>query len=816
MSSVRQDLRHATRVLLKNPGTTAIMVLTLALGTGPTTAIFSVVYGVLLRPLPYPQAERIMSIWEVNSKGRPSHLADPNFDDFRDQNRSFQRMGKYTSYDVPVSVGSQPARTTFALVTPEFFRVFQIQPLMGRDFSDGDNVKGAAPTAIVSYGLWREFLGSSTDLAHTFVKIENVSYAVVGVMPPGFQFPTGAQLWVPADLKGENASRTSHNYSAVGRLRDGISVQQAHAEISGIARHIHASSSEQNDYLLVDGMVLPLQDSLTGATRTPLMILLGAVAFLLLVACANVANLLLAQASARERELAIRSALGAARWRLLRQFLTEAFLLSLAGGALGVLGAIWGVASLVSLAPHNLPRAEEVAVDVPVLAFAVGLTTLVAVGLGAFTAWRATHGDLRKSLVEGGRGQSGTYGSQRAGRIIVASQIAITMTLVTGAALLGRSLMNVLQVDPGFRTDGILAMDVSLPLVDQANAKTPQRQFYSTLLERLGQVPGVKQVGATSALPLDGGLPDGLFLLMAQNEVPKDLKGLVELFRNQERQGEADFGVATTGYFQMLGIPLVRGRLFDERDGPDTPPAALISEALARRRWPGQDPIGQTIEFGNMDSDLRLLTIVGIVKDVRDYGLDLPPRPTVYVNLFQRPRPVMTIAMLTGADVRSVTATARGIVHELNPDVAPRFRTFQQIYSASLGSRAFNLILIGVFALTALLLATAGVFGVMAYTVRRRTQEIGVRVALGANSGQVLGMILGQGMRTALIGIVIGVAGALAMTRTLDSMLFGIQSNDPLTFASVTLLLGLVALLACYLPARRAATVDPMVALRYE
>jgi len=429
---------------------------------------------------------------------------------------------------------------------------------------------------------------------------------------------------------------------------------------------------------------------------------------------------------------------------------------------------------------------------------------------------RATRGDLRKGLVEGGRGQAGAYGSQRAGRIIVAAQIAITVTLVTGAMLLGRSLMKVLQVDPGFRVDRILAMDVSLPWAIDAAAKTAEGLFYSSLMERLERIPGMRQAGAISALPLDGGLPDGMFLLMTQSEVPTNLDGLLALFRNKERQGEADFGVATTGYFQMLGIPLARGRLFDDRDGPNAPHVAVVSESLARRRWPGQDPIGQTIEFGNMDADVRLLTIVGIVKDVREYGLDLPPQPTVYVNLFQRPRPVMTIAMLTDADAQPVTAMARGIVHELNPDVAPRFRTFQQIYSASLGSREFNLILLGFFGMTALLLATAGVFGVMAYTVRRRTQEIGVRVALGANAGDVLGMILRQGMRTVLIGMVIGIVGALAMTRTLESMLFEVNANDPLTFASVTLLLGLVALLACYIPARRAARVDPMVVLRYE
>lgn len=825
LETLLQDVRFGLRMLGKSPVFTAVAILTLALGIGATTAIFSVVYGVLLRPLPYTDANRIMAIFEVNSGGHRTHLADPNFDDFRDQSRSFQTIAKYNSYVVSVSGAAEPTRTMVAHVSPGFLKVFRVQPILGRDFTASEAKKGAGPTTLVSYGYWREALGSPRDLSQSRLKIDSAVYSVIGVLPAGFRFPADVALWLPADLDGENPSRTSHNYYAVGRLRDGVTVEQANQDISGIARRIHDTSSDQGEYLLKDGTVVPLRDSIAGDARSPLLVLLGAVGFLLLVACANVANLLLAQASVRERELAIRSALGAARRRLIRQFLTEAFLLSLVGGGLGLLGAYWGVAGLVGLAPENLPRLDSVSINIPVLIFALLLSTAVAAGLGAFTAARATSGDPRQGLAEGGRGQAGSQGSQLVGRAIVAAQIAITLILVVGAGLLGRSLMKVLEVNPGFRVDKIVTMDVALPWPkwNDSKARAAQGIFFSNLIDRLKQIPGVRKVGATSGLPMDGGLPDGMFLLMKQDEVPKTPDSLEAfsrlfdaLFRQKERTGNADFCAATDGYFQVLGIPLIRGRIFDERDGPNSPHVAVISESLARDRWPNQDPIGHTIEFGNIDGDLRLLTIVGIVGDTHEYGLDVPPRPTVYVNLFQRPISWITLTMLSDADTPLVTSVARGILRDLNPEIPARFRTFSQVCSASLGSRRFNVILIGFFGITALLLATAGVFGVMAYSVSRRTPEIGVRVALGAGSSDVLGMIVGEGLRTIFIGVAIGIAGSLALTRAVESLLFGVTATDPLTFCGVTLLLVGTALLACYIPARRATRIDPVIALRYE
>jgi putative ABC transport system permease protein len=817
LHSVLSDCHYGLRQLRKNPGATAVMVFTLALAIGATTAIFSVVYGVLLRPLPYTDVSRIMAVFEVNSEGRWSRLADPNFNDFRDQNRSFRAIAKYHDNIASVSGAAQPTRTTVAGVSPDFLKVFGIQPILGRDFSATDAKKGAAPVVLASYGYWKQYLGSSPDLSQAHLKIDGSLFSVIGVLPAGFSFPPDVGLWLPADLDGENPSRTSHNYYAVGRLREGATLDQANRDISTIARRIHDTSSEQGDYLLKDGAVVPLQDSITGKARPALLVLLGAVGFLLLVACANVANLLLAQASVRDRELAIRTALGAARGRLVRQFLTEAFLLSLVGGGLGVLGALGGVGALVALAPGNLPRLDSVSISIPVLVFAFVLSAAVAAGLGAFTAARATSGDPRNGLVEGGRGQAGSQGGQRVGRVIVAAQIAITLVLVVGAGLLGRSLMKVLEVNPGFRVEKVVTMDVSLPWVEDPKAKAGQAIFFSNLIDRLKQIPGVRKVGATSGLPMvEGGLPDGMFVLMTQNEIPKTMEAFGALFQQKERIGNADFGVVTDGYFQVLGIPLIRGRIFDEHDGANAPHVAVVSESLARDRWPNQDPIGHTMEFGNMDGDLRLLTIVGVVGDVHEYGLDVPARPTVYVNLFQRPRSAITVTMLSDADTGLVTSAARGILHDLDPEIPTKFQTFSQVYSASLGSRRFNVILIGFFGIVALLLATAGVFGVMAYSVSRRTREIGVRVALGAGSGDVLRMILSQGLRTIFVGVAIGIAGALALTRTVESLLFGVTATDPLTFGGVTLLLVGAALLACFIPARRATKVDPMVALRYE
>lgn len=818
-----QDLKYAARGLVKTPGFASLAILTLALGIGATTAIFSVVYGVLLRPLPYPKADRLTAVWEVNPRGTLSRLADPNFDDFRDQNRSFQAMAKYNAWTASVVGPAGPTRTRLSFVTRDFLRVLGVAPAIGRDLGREDARVGAAPVLLASHGYWKERLGASRDLSGLKLRIENRIYAVAGVLPEGFAFPAKTDLWLPAELDPENTSRTSHNFLAIGRLRDGVSAAQANADVAAIAARIVRETPEQNEYLMRSATVVPLQTSLTGRVRSTLAILMGSVGFLLLVACANVANFLLVQASRRGRELAIRHALGAGRARLVRQFVTEALLMTGASSIVAVAVAAGLLRGLLALAPEDLPRLEEIAISLPVLLFAAAVAVLAAVALGVLTAVRATSEGPGEALLEGGRGSAGSRRGQRVARAIVAAQLSLTLALLTGAGLLGRSLLRVLSVDPGFRTDRVISMDVERP--DSAESKPEavaafrarESQFVSRLIDRLHAVPGVQHVAAVNAVPLEeGGLPDGMFLVVRPEENPRNFEEYSALAKDTARRGNAEFCAATLEYLRALGIPLRAGRFFEARDGFDAPHAAVVSESLARSRWPGQDPIGRTIQFGNMDGDLHLLTIVGIAGDTRESGLEQPPRPTVYVNLLQRPRSAFSVVMHTEADPGAVIAAARAILHEEAPDVPPRFRTFAQLYSASLGSRRFNLTLVVVFALTALLLAVGGVYGVVAFGVAQRTREIGVRMALGARSGDVLALILRQGMATTLVGVTIGIAGSLVTARAIRSMLFDVQPTDPATFVSVAAALVAVAALACWVPARRATKVDPVVALRSE
>jgi putative ABC transport system permease protein len=588
--------------------------------------------------------------------------------------------------------------------------------------------------------------------------------------------------------------------------------------------------------------MLPLRDALTSTVRPSLLILLGAVGFLLLVACANVMNLLLAQASARETELAIRSALGASRGRMVRQFMAETLLLSLTGGVIGVLAAYWGVHWLLKLAPPDTPGLAGVSVNLPVLFFALGLCLVVAIGLGTFTALRSNSNDIRTTLAEGGRGSAGSFSTQLIGRGIVVMQLAITMTLLIGAGLLGRSLIRVLSIDPGFGTEHVVTIDLALPTAFKPDQKIRRAQFLNDLFSRLRALPGVQEVGGTNALPLlSGTTSDGGFALVnpqqlspktldlmnrsAQgnvwddNTLAKDLNNfLVPLFRDPKQSGYADYASVSEGYFRALGIPLLRGRLFSDRDTMDAPHVALISDSLARQKWPNEDPTGHAIEFGNMDGDLRLLTIIGVVGDVRERSLEKPPRPTIYVNYRQRPQATYNFSAVvrTAGDPATVIASARKIVRELDPDVPPSTSSFTTIFAASTSGRRFNLVLFGIFAGTALLLAIAGIYGVLAYSVARRTREMGVRMALGASAANVMRLVLGQAAITTGIGVVLGLVGSFILMRSLQSMLYEVGVADPLTFAVVALLLLVVALLAAYLPARRATKVDPNVALRYE
>lgn len=817
MENLIRDLRYGLRMLRKSRGLAAIAVLTLALGIGATTAIFSVVYAVLLRPLPYETPDQLVRLWEVNASGHNVNFTDPNFDDLHSQNHSLQGLAEYSSWQEPVSAGSQASRVFIAPVSHDFLSLMRITPMVGRAFAPSEEHFGAPPTALVSYAYWSEFLGSTPDLSSIKLTIENRAVSVIGVLPPGFRFPDDTSIWVPRDLYEHYSSRSAHNWHVIGRLRDGMTPAKARPELTTIARRIKQQYGQDAD--MTDVAVLPLQQALTSDVRPALIILLAAVGFLLLIACANVVNLLLAQAAGRARELALRTAIGADRWKLVRQFLTEALLLSFLGGIAGVLAARWGVVALARSAPPNLSFSDDISISLPVLAFASGLSVLIALGLGIGSALQATSGDVQQSLAEHGRSQMVSRRSQQVGRMIVGGQIAITIVLLTGAGLLGRSLLRVLAIDPGFRTEHIVTMNLVLSSPEKDADKVRRIQFLNDLFGRLRSIPGVHELGGTGSLPLTEPPSDGTFVEMLPGEhPPQRMEDLEAWFHNVARTGYADYDAASEGYFRALGIPLLRGRWFDDRDTIDAPHVALINQALAKVKWPGQDPIGRTIEFGNMDADLRPLTIIGVVGDVREDSLEKPPAPTVYVNYRQRPQSTRNFAIVMQAetDPAPVIGAARRIVRDLDPSVPPQFSTFSQVFSTSLQSRRFSLTLVAAFAGTALLLAIIGLYGVMAFAVARRSGEFGVRMALGAPAGNILRLVIAQGLRTTLIGVAVGLAGALALARTLQSLLFGLSANDPLTLAMVSLLLMLVALLACYIPARRAAKVDPIVALRYE
>jgi putative ABC transport system permease protein len=839
--NLSQDFRYGFRMLWKNRVYAVVSLITLAVGIGASTAIFSVVNGVLLRPLPYPKPEQIVRVWEANAKGRRMQFADPNLEDVRAQVRSLQGMAAMRSGETTISVGNAPDRVRVASVSADFFSVIGVQPLLGRLFVPEEQRFAAAPAVLVSHSFWQRQLHETRDLSSIKFTVSNNPAVIVGVLPAGFHFPEDSQVWMPRELDVRLPSRTAHNWQVVARIRDGVTLEQARADASAVARRV-SQDNRLDEKQMTDVILLPLKDALTTDVQPALLVLLGVAGLLLLVACANVMNLSLAQASARGDELAIRVALGASRWRLLRQFLAEALILCGVGGVLGVIAAYFGVRALLAMAPTDIPRLDEVSVNLFVLAFALAVSFVVAAGLGVITAWRATSGQVRSALAEAGRRQGTSARSRHIGRMIVAGQVAITLTLLTGAGLLGRSMLRVLSIDPGFETEHIVTLDLKLPDLEEG-AENRRAQFLEQLIAGIQALPGVEAVGGTNVLPLkEPDSPDGTFVVVNPQQFSLKQRELMErstqtsinksdpayladltkfaedLFSNKAQAGNADYVVASEGYFEALRIPLLRGRLFSDSDGPTAPHAAVISEGVARQKWPGQDPIGQTVEFGNMDGDLRLLTIVGVVGEVRKHSLETAPRPTIYVNYRQRPRRTQQfdVVLRTNSDPAAVTSSVRRVLTQLDPTVPARMSTFSQVFSESLNNRRFNLTLVGVFAFAALVLAMVGVFGVLAYSVAQRTQEIGVRIALGATPGGILKMVLGQGLLTVAIGLIVGLAGSFLLTRTMRSMLFEISPNDPLTIAGIALLLLLIAMLASYIPARRATRVDPMIALRYE
>lgn len=833
-----QDVRYGARVLRRNPVFAAVAIFTLALGIGATTAIFSVVYGVLLQPLPYDKPDQIVSLKTVDAKGNQLSFSDANFTDVRAQTRSFQGLTEYYYGVEAVSGGAEPKRVPVAYVSHDFFKVFAVSPSLGRVFGHEEETPNGPPAALVSYSFWQEYLGGKTELSSLKLVVANKAVPVIGVLPTAFRYPDETQLWLSSDISTKPTSRTAGGWKVVGRIRDGITLQKASAELSGVAQRIYRQFPQDN--LMTDAVAAPLREALTDKARPALLILLEISGLLLLVACANVMNLLLAQATARESELAVRSALGASRARLIRQFLAESLLLCFAGGLGGVTLAYAGVRVLLFLAPQSLPRLDDVALNVPVLLFALAVSLALAGTLGVFTAYRAGSADLQAGVAQGSTRLSGAHRNQRTGQTIMAAQVAVTLVLLVGAGLLGRSFLRVLSVDPGFRTEQVVTLDLAF---SDGTANAGRVTLLRQTLDRLHTIPGVVEAGATTDLPLgNGGYSDGTFALINSQQLSPQMLRLISrgpiysgqelskadyqalddfftpLFADKAHSGEADYVVASPGYFRTLDIPLKRGRFFTDADTIDASPAAIVSEALARQTWPDRDPLGQTIEFGNMDGDLRLLTVVGVVGDIRGSSLEQPANPIIYVNCLQRPQKTgkLSLVIRTAGDPNNTLSVARRVVRELDPSIPVETNTFTRVFAESLATRRFNLLLVGAFAATALLLAIAGIYGVLAYSVARRTREFGVRIALGANSSTVLGLVLRKAVSTTLIGVLAGGIAAYALARLMESMVFGVSTSDPLTYAGVAALLIVVALLAAYAPARRATLIDPMIALRSE
>jgi len=824
MTGLLHDLRYAIRQLAKSPGFTAVAVITLALGIGASTAIFSVVDAVLLRPLPYPNPQKIVRVWEQASDGHRMNLADPNFDDFRTQNNTFAALAEY-SYDLAsVSGGSEPVRVNIASVSSGFFKALGSEPFRGRVFAPEEQRLHGAPAAIVSYSYWQRYLGGTTDFSKAHLAMEGAVYPVVGAMPAAFDFPPGVAAWIPRELDPEIPSRTAHNSQGIGRVRDGITVAQARANLRAIAHRIKDQYGKEVD--LNDAAVVPLSDAMVGDVRTALLTLLGAVGLLLLIACANVAGLLLARASTRRKELAVRAALGAGRGRLIQQFLAESFFLSLAGGVLGFLIATWAVRALPAVLPANLPRQQGIAINTSVLLFALAAIVAVTVSLGLFAAWRAGRGDLQEALTAGSRSYSGSGASQWLLGFLVIGEIATTLVILVGAGLLGRSFLRLISTSPGFSQQNLITMEFSRPtpqgqVAMDLSSMVRQIHLMDDILTRLRAIPGVETVGLAGALPVARGddLADGDFLILKDQKPPANFDEWDRIAQNPSQVGHALYCVAGESYFRTMGIPLIRGRMFGEQDDWNSPNVAVISESLARQRWPNQDPIGQVIDFANMDGNLKPLAVVGIAGDVRAQGLDFPSSPIIYVDYRQRGMKANsspTILIRSAAPAGEIVFAARGIFHDLAPGAPIKFSTFADEMGGWLADRRFLLLLVGLFAAAALALAAVGIYGVVAFSVTCRIQEIGIRMALGAQRSDVLRLIVGQGAWLAVLGVAIGITASSVITRLLSSLLFGVSATDPITFVGVAVLLSLVALLASYIPARRAAKVDPMEALRYE
>ncbi len=807
METLWQDLRYSLRALVRKPAFTLATVITLALGIGANTAIFSVINALLLRSLPYPDAGRLVMV-TLNDRGGPiGNTSYADYTDWKERSRSFDQLSAIRSWGGTLTGQGEPEMIEGMRVSASYFRTLGISPALGRDFTAAEDRPDTRFVVILSHSLWQRRFNADPAVIGKPVVLTGNTFTVVGVMPRGFEdflaanFYQRAEVWAPLGYSPADpwACRGCQHLKAVGRVRSDVSLDQARAEMNAISEALVREHPQS--YPMPGITITRLQDDFVGALRPALFVLLGAVGFVLLIACANVANLLLARATERQREMAIRAALGASRGRIMRQLLTESVTLSMLGAGLGLLLSAWGTELLTALSPATMFKLQEVRMDGRVLGFTLAISILTGLLFGLAPALHAARPEVQLALSEGGRGSSGK-GQRRLRGLLVVTEVALALVLLIGAGLLVRSFTRLLDVTPGFESGNLLTMMV--PANGPRYEKDEQvRAFYQEAIKRIERLPGVEAAGIVSNLPLGGNMDkSGLHI----EEKP---------LANPADAPSAERYSISPDYLRAMRIPVLRGRGFTDQDGANAPLVALINQTLARQVWPNEDPIGKRIRLGSIENPLR--TIVGVVGDVNHYGLDTPPDLQAYVPHAQWTDSYMLFAVRTANDPTAIADAARREVWSVDKDIPVyQVATMERLVASSVAQRRFTLVLLGVFAGVALLVAAIGIYSVMSYSVTNRTNEIGIRMALGAGAGDVFRLVVGQGMKLAAAGVATGLIAAFALTRLMTGLLFGVSASDPLTFAGVGLLLALVAFVACWIPARRATKVDPMTALRCE
>ena len=807
MDTLLRDLRYAVRMLANRPSFTVVAVLALALGIGANTAIFSVVNAVLLRPLAYKEADRLLMVWE-NHEAREGPKTEwtspPTFGDWRDQNQVFDSISAFQFWLPTVTGSSEPESLNGAAVSHDIFQTLGVDPSLGRSFRAEEDRAGGERVVLLGHGLWKRRFGADASILNRTITLNGEPYTVIGVMPEGFRFPiiSNAEAWTPLQQRlNPDCGRGCYTLRTVARLKPGVTIERARQEMGSLAEGLAEKYPEAN--INVGITLVPLHEQIVGQLKPMLLVLLGAVGFVLLIACANVANLMLARAATREREIAIRTALGASRARLVRQLLTESLLLALMSAALGLLLAFWLVDVMVAFSPEGTPRIDEVSIDIMVLGFTLAVAVITGLVFGLVPALSATRPNFSQSLKEG-KGTDTSSGKKAARSTLVVAEVALALMLLIGAGLLIKSFANLLHVDPGFNPANVMTLQLNLPVTRYPEGRQVSA-FYADLLGRIKSIPGVESVAAGSALPLAGNDTDVSFFIEGR---PAPGPG--------EKQA-AWYSRVTPDYFHTMGIGMVSGRPFDERDQANSPRVVIVSETLARRYWPGEDPVGKRLSLGGNPDKPNWREIVSVVRDVKQFGIDADARPTIYIPHAQASNRFMTVTVRTTAEPTSIISAVRSQIAGLDSELAiSNISSMQELVATSIAPSRMIMMLLAVFAGLALILAAVGIYSVIAYGVTERTREIGIRMALGAAKRDVLKLIVGRAAMLTLAGVALGLAGAFALTRFMKSLLYEVDTFDPVTFAGISLLLVGVALLASYIPARRAAKVDPMVALRYE